>query len=103
MTCGRVQSEARHSLESARCHAETFYRKDPVHRGARTREAHVRGGKSHAAAALGAVHDAPADGVRAAEQCGGFAEIRARAPMACSRRNIREDLDADAAVPSVRW
>src|SRR5699024_5913845 len=72
---GRVQSEARHSLESASCHAVTFYRKDAPDRRAWAREPHVRGRKTELAAALRAVHHAPGDGVGPAEEARGLGEV----------------------------
>src|SRR6185312_702421 len=74
---GRVDSEARHSLESASCNAMAFYRKDAVERRPQAREADVRGGEAQQAAALGPVDHAPADRVRAAEEARGFLEISA--------------------------
>src|SRR5471030_893438 len=62
---GRVDSEARHSLESASCCTEAFYRKDAPYRRLRAREPHVGRRKAHLAPALRAVHDASADRVGA--------------------------------------
>src|SRR5204862_6410414 len=65
---GRVDSEARHSLESASCCTETFYRKDPPEGRFGPREADIRRGESERAPALGTMHHAPADRVGAPEE-----------------------------------
>jgi hypothetical protein len=85
MLHGRVGSEARHSLESASCHAETFYRKDPRDSRLRPREAHVCGRESHAAPALPSVDDATADDVGPPQQSCRFRKIRGRKRLAHAR------------------
>src|SRR5688500_12317781 len=72
---GRVDSEARHSLESASCCTEAFYRIDPLQRGPGASQAHVGGGKAHLAAAPRAVHHAPADRIGPAEEARGVVEL----------------------------
>src|SRR5712671_712751 len=52
---GRVQSEARHSLESASCCTEAFYRKDAGEHGLAPAQTDVGRGKSQGAPALRAV------------------------------------------------
>src|SRR5437660_1047639 len=74
---GRVDSEARHSLESASCCTETFYRKDPVQRRFRSRQADVRRRKAQRTAAPGTRHHPAADRVRAPQPARGRLEIPA--------------------------
>ena len=78
---GRVDSEARHSLESASCCTVAFYRKDPrAAPGAARPRRMLAVGNPSVAAALRAVHDAPADRVGTPEQARRGVELaRARA------------------------
>src|SRR5689334_2879018 len=101
---GRVDSEARHSLESASCCTETFYRKDARKRGLRAREADVGRREAERLSALGAVHHAAADRVRAAEQPPRGGEVGPQEGLAHARAGDalafvgdgREDLDLEA-------
>src|SRR6185503_17494377 len=70
-----VAPQARHSLESASCCTETFYRKDPSERGRRARQPHVRGGETHVPSPLGAMHHASADRIGSPQQARGMAEL----------------------------
>src|SRR5436853_2722992 len=82
---GRVDSEARHSLESASCCTETFYRKDPPERRFRAPEPHVRRREAEVAPALGAVHHAARDRIRAAQEAARGGEIGSREGLAPAR------------------
>src|SRR5690349_18715931 len=72
---GGVHSQARHSLESASCCTEAFYRKDPLQGRLRAAQPHVGRGETELAPALGAVHDAARDRVGAAEEPRGEIEV----------------------------
>src|SRR5262249_34702483 len=105
---GRVDSEARHSLESASCCTETFYRKDPAERRLRAGEPDVGGGEAERLAAPGAMHHAAGDRIRTAEEaCGGgeigagecFAHARAGNPL-LAIGDGREHLDLEAEARS---
>src|SRR5471030_2984243 len=82
---GRVDSEARHSLESASCCTEAFYRKDALQRRSRAAEAHVGRLEPQRASALRAVGDAPADRVGAPEHARRPREIAGREAFAHAR------------------
>src|SRR5687767_526830 len=107
---GGVDSEARHSLESASCCTEAFYRKHPTNRRLRPAQAHVRGGKAETAAAFGAVLDAAGDRVWSPEQARGEREVAGRQRRAYARagdagttRGDRgQHLDREAFAPAGR-
>src|SRR6185369_9398824 len=106
-TDGRVDSEARHSLESASCCTVAFYRKDAVQGGPRACEADVCRGEAQQPPALGTMQHPPADGVGPAQQLRRRLEIPHREGFANggagdARRAVehrRQDLDLEADAP----